>query len=72
MSAVVRSVAPLSLHAAEASPSTPPVNTNRPIKPLNAWAAAGLLTPGTNIGNTFDSTGAWETGWGHACLIRTH
>ncbi|HSH92868.1 MAG TPA: glycoside hydrolase family 5 protein [Roseimicrobium sp.] len=44
------SVTPLSLYAAEAS--TP------------ASAAVGLMTPGINIGNTFDSTGAWETGWG--------
>ncbi|MBW8781681.1 MAG: glycoside hydrolase family 5 protein [Verrucomicrobia bacterium] len=44
------SVSPLSSHAAEA--------------PLDAWDAVGLMTPGINIGNTFDSTGAWETGWG--------
>ncbi len=52
--------APISIHAVEA----PTVNTNQPIKPLDAWTAVGLMTPGINIGNTFDCTSGWETGWG--------
>ncbi len=59
-------VAPISIHAAEA----PTVNTNQPIKPLDASAAVGLMTPGINIGNTFDSTGAWETGWGQPLVTK--
>lgn len=31
---------------------------------LDAWAAASRMTPGINIGNTFDCTARWETGWG--------
>jgi len=31
---------------------------------LDAWTAVDLMTPGINIGNTFDNTSKWETGWG--------
>jgi endoglucanase len=35
-----------------------------PMKTLDAWTAVDRMTPGINIGNTFDNTSKWETGWG--------
>lgn len=35
-----------------------------PMEPLDAWTAVDRMTPGINIGNTFDNTSKWETGWG--------
>jgi endoglucanase len=39
---------------------------------LNAWAAVGKMTPGTNIGNTFDNTVRWETGWGSPPITKEY
>jgi endoglucanase len=32
---------------------------------LDAWTAAGRMSPGINIGNTLENTTSWETGWGN-------
>ena len=37
---------------------------------VDAWTAVGLMTPGINIGNTFDSTAGWETGWGSPVITK--
>ena len=37
---------------------------------LDARTAAGLMTPGINIGNTFDSVAGWETGWGSPLITK--
>jgi endoglucanase len=37
---------------------------------LNAWTAATLMAPGTNIGNTLENTTAWETGWGNPLITK--
>lgn len=64
VSAALLVVSSLSTHAAEAARPAPTIDTHQPTKPLDAWTAVGLMTPGINIGNTFDSTAGWETGWG--------
>jgi len=46
--------------AGEASPPA-----LEPMAPLDAWTAVEQMTPGINIGNTFDNTTTWETGWGN-------
>ncbi len=35
---------------------------------LDAWTAAGMMIPGTNIGNTLENTTEWETGWGNPVI----
>ncbi len=40
-------------------------STAAPMRVLDAWAAAAQMSPGVNIGNTFDNTTTWETGWGN-------
>lgn len=68
---VAFSFAPLSIHAAEvATPRQPTGNSTPPKKTLDAWAAVDLMTPGINIGNTFDSTAGWETGWGSPIITK--
>lgn len=39
---------------------------------LDAWAAVSQMTPGINIGNTFDNTVKWETGWGSPLITRAY
>ncbi|MEO7931523.1 MAG: glycoside hydrolase family 5 protein [Chthoniobacterales bacterium] len=43
---------------------TPPSILPAKMKGLDAWTAVGQMTPGINIGNTFDNVSHWETGWG--------
>lgn len=64
VSAALLFVSSLSTHAAEAARPAPTLGSHQPMKPLDAWTAVALMTPGINIGNTFDSTAGWETGWG--------
>ena len=40
--------------------------------PLDAWTAVGALTPGINIGNTLESIGHWETGWGNPRITKEY
>jgi len=37
---------------------------------LDAWTAVDLMTPGINIGNTFDNVVHWETGWGSPIITK--
>jgi len=37
---------------------------------LDAWEAVSRMTPGINIGNTFDNTSSWETGWGNPPITK--
>jgi endoglucanase len=54
--------------AAPGAPAAgPPVET---MTELNAWAAAALMSPGVNIGNTLENTTAWETGWGNPPITK--
>ena len=39
---------------------------------LDAWTAVDQMTPGINIGNTFDSTVHWETGWGSPLITKEY
>ena len=39
---------------------------------LDAWTAAGLMSPAINIGNTLENTTAWETGWGNPLITREY
>ena len=55
---------PISIRAAGVSTPAPTVQSSLPMKQLDAWTAVDLMTPGINIGNTFDNTSKWETGWG--------
>lgn len=79
VSAVILSVAlsfaPLSILAAEVStPRSPAANSPQPKKmaSLDAWTAVGQMTPGINIGNTFDSVAGWETGWGSPIITKEY
>ncbi len=42
------------------------------MKPLDAWTAVGQMTPGINIGNTFENTTRWETGWGSPIITKDY
>jgi endoglucanase len=64
---------------AEASPASPaparvlPVGTPLAkvgMGSLDAWTAVGLMSPGINIGNTFDCVNGWETGWGSPLITK--
>jgi endoglucanase len=53
------------------APATPFTLADKPITDgLDAWTAVGLMTPGINIGNTFDNTVHWETGWGSPLITK--
>ena len=39
---------------------------------LDAWSAAKLMGVGFNIGNTFDNTTTWETGWGNPRITKQY
>jgi endoglucanase len=41
-----------------------------PMTELNAWAAAAVMSPGVNIGNTLENTTTWETGWGNPPITK--
>jgi endoglucanase len=70
---VALSLAPISVHAAEVStPRQPTINSSLPNKTVDAWTAVGLMTPGINIGNTFDSVAGWETGWGSPLITKEY
>jgi len=38
----------------------------------DAWTAAGLMSPGINIGNTLENTTTWETGWGQPPITKEY
>lgn len=63
---VVLSIVAVLTHAGEATP--PP----RTAVSLDAWSAVSQMTPGINIGNTFDNTYQWETGWGNPRITRQY
>jgi enterochelin esterase-like enzyme/aryl-phospho-beta-D-glucosidase BglC (GH1 family) len=46
--------------------------TQENMTPVDAWAAVKLMTPGINIGNTLESTGQWETGWGNPPITKEY
>jgi len=39
---------------------------------LDAWTAAGLMSPAINIGNTLENTTVWETGWGNPLITKDY
>lgn len=39
---------------------------------MDAWTAAGRMSPGINIGNTLENTAKWETGWGNPLITREY
>jgi endoglucanase len=39
---------------------------------INAWAAAAVMSPGTNIGNTLENITTWETGWGNPPITKEY
>jgi len=41
-----------------------------PMTELTAWAAAAVMSPGINIGNTLENTTTWETGWGNPPITK--
>jgi endoglucanase len=43
-----------------------------PMPDLNAWDAASQMGVGVNIGNTFDNTTTWETGWGNPRITKEY
>src|SRR5664279_2504805 len=51
-------------------PTTPPAVEK--MTDLDAWTAAGLMSPAINIGNTLENTTAWETGWGNPLITREY
>lgn len=55
--------------AAAADP-TPPAHEK--MTPVDAWTAAGQMTPGINIGNTLENTAQWETGWGNPPITKEY
>lgn len=59
----------LSIRSASANPAR---DTGLPVamKDLDALTAVGQMTPGINIGNTFDCTAKWETGWGSPLITQ--
>lgn len=62
-------------HASEATISArAPVKSDAPrtAVSLDAWTAVSQMTPGINIGNTFDNTYRWETGWGSPLITREY
>jgi endoglucanase len=72
---IVLSLAPVGIHAFEVStPRKSTVASSLPKKTasLDAWTAAGLMTPGINIGNTFDCVSGWETGWGSPLITKEY
>lgn len=40
------------------------------VKELTAWTAVSQMSPGINIGNTFDNVSGWETGWGSPLITK--
>jgi endoglucanase len=62
------------------APPSPPADTaasTEALRPaaaqmseLDAWTAAAQMSPGTNIGNTLESTNTWETGWGNPVITK--
>jgi endoglucanase len=43
-----------------------------PMAELSAWDAAKQMGIGVNIGNTFDNTTSWETGWGNPRITKEY
>ena len=39
---------------------------------MDAWTAAGLMSPAINIGNTLENTTTWETGWGNPVITKEY
>jgi len=50
-------------------PVLPPLET---MTELDAWSAAGQMSPGINIGNTLENTARWETGWGNPPITKAY
>jgi len=50
-------------------PAQPPLET---MTELDAWSAAGQMSPGINIGNTLENTARWETGWGNPPITKAY
>ncbi len=55
---------------ADSIEATPPAQET--MMPVDAWTAVGQMTPGINIGNTLESIGHWETGWGNPPITREY
>jgi endoglucanase len=56
--------------AGDMTRATPPAL--EPMSALDAWTAVEQMTPGINIGNTFDNTTTWETGWGNPVISQDY
>jgi endoglucanase len=55
---------------AASSEAVPPAQEK--MTAVDAWAAAGLMTPGINIGNTLENVVTWETGWGNPPITKEY
>lgn len=53
-----------------ASSNVTPPGTPEAMTELDAWTAAGRMSPGINIGNTLENTTQWETGWGNPRITK--
>ena len=56
--------------AVSSATATPPALEK--IADIDAWAAASLMSPGINIGNTLDNITSWETGWGNPFITKEY
>jgi len=56
----------------EQQPSVNSSSLPETVDGLDAWTAVGLMSPGINIGNTFDNTSHWETGWGQPLVTKEY
>ena len=52
------------------NPTMSPASSAGKAKELTAWTAVSQMTPGINIGNTFDNVTTWETGWGSPLITK--
>jgi endoglucanase len=55
-----------------AAPGTAASPVPETMTDLDAWIATRQMSPGINIGNTFDNTQEWETGWGNPRITREY
>ncbi|MEO6995953.1 MAG: hypothetical protein ABI273_20280, partial [Lacunisphaera sp.] len=55
-----------------AAPRTAVSSASASMADLNGWTAVRQMSPGINIGNTFENTTAWETGWGNPVVTKEY
>ncbi|WP_166443006.1 glycoside hydrolase family 5 protein [Phragmitibacter flavus] len=57
-------------HASEQATAPKPPEEAKTTISLDAWTAVSQMTPGINLGNTFDNIQQWETGWGSPLITK--